>query len=102
YSKGEFSTGFSSQATGSGPYVVVHFTRGQSLRLKRNPHYWGKNLKVNSGRYNYSEIDIQVYREKAIWLEAFKAGKFDFAVFNDAKQWEQDTESEQWKSGLLI
>ena len=38
---------------GSGPYLITDVKAGRSITLTKNPNYWGKNLNVNFGRYNF-------------------------------------------------
>ena len=71
----------------SGPYVVAEVQPGQRLLLKRNPNYWGRDLPVARGRYNFDEIQIEYYRDAASMFEAFKAGLYDFRVETDPNLW---------------
>lgn len=71
----------------SGPYVIASIKPGQSLVLRRNPNYWGKDLPTTRGLYNFDEIDIDYYRDPASMFEAFKAGLYDFRVETDPALW---------------
>jgi peptide/nickel transport system substrate-binding protein len=71
----------------SGPYVVSEVKPGQRLVLKRNPEYWGRDLPVMRGLYNFDEIQIDYYRDAATMFEAFKAGLYDFRVETDPALW---------------
>lgn len=72
---------------GSGPYKIKTMEGGRSITYERDPNYWGKDLPVNKGRYNYDTIRVDYYRDFSIILEAFKAGKFDFRHENISKNW---------------
>ena len=48
---------------GSGPYRVSEVKPGSSVTLTRNPDYWGRDLPVNRGLWNFDEIRIDFYRE---------------------------------------
>src|SRR6185295_9393652 len=48
---------------GSGPYVVAGVDAGKSLTLKRSPDYWGRDLAVNRGFWNFDEIRFEYYRD---------------------------------------
>ena len=48
---------------GSGPYVVGKVDPGRSLTLVRNPNYWGRDLPVNRGFWNFDEIRFDYYRD---------------------------------------
>jgi len=71
----------------SGPYVVSEVKPGQRLVLKRNPEYWGRDLPVMRGLYNFDEIQIDYYRDAATMFEAFKARLYDFRVETDPTLW---------------
>jgi peptide/nickel transport system substrate-binding protein len=56
--------------------------------LKRNPDYWGRDLPVNRGFWNFDEIRVDYYRESNSYLEAFKRGLYDFRHEHDPTRWE--------------
>jgi len=72
---------------GSGPYRIKEIDPGRSITYERVKDYWGRDLPVNKGRYNFDEIRIDYYRDATVALEAFKAGEFDFNQENVAKNW---------------
>src|SRR5229473_3444405 len=41
---------------GSGPYRVSAVKPGASMTLTRNPDYWGRDLPVNRGLWNFDEV----------------------------------------------
>src|SRR5436190_5540052 len=41
---------------GSGPYVVADVRAGERVQLKRNAEYWGRDLAVSRGYWNFDEI----------------------------------------------
>ena len=59
---------------GSGPYRVSAVKPGASVTLTRNPDYWGRDLPVNRGLWNFDEIRFDYYREANGQFEAFKRG----------------------------
>ena len=72
---------------GSGPYLITDVKAGRSITLTKNPNYWGKNLNVNFGRYNFEKIHTDFYRDETVALEAFKSGAYDFKQENSSKNW---------------
>lgn len=72
---------------GSGPYRVGRVQAGRSITYERDPSYWGRDLPVNRGRYNFDSIRFDYYRDGTVALEAFKGGAFDFRLENIAKSW---------------
>ena len=48
---------------GSGPYVLDRLDVDQRIVYRRNPDYWGKDLPINVGRYNFDRIRIEYYAD---------------------------------------
>lgn len=72
---------------GSGPYQVSRVDPGRSITYKRDPNYWGRDLPVTQGRFNFDEIRYDYYRDASILLEAFKTGQIDVRVDDDPTMW---------------
>ena len=62
---------------GSGPYVVADVDPGKSVTLKRDPNYWGRDLPINRGLWNFDELRFDYYRDANAYFEAFKTGLYD-------------------------
>jgi peptide/nickel transport system substrate-binding protein len=73
--------------TGSGPYVVSAVDPGKSVTLTRNPDYWGRDLAVNRGFWNFDEVRFDYYRDAGAYHEAFKKGLFDLRKEDDPGRW---------------
>ncbi len=72
---------------GSGPYRIASFEAGRSIVYERVKDYWGKDLPVNRGRFNFDRMRNDYYRDTTVALEAFKAGAFDLREENVSKNW---------------
>lgn len=72
---------------GSGPYRIASYNPGRSVTYQRRADYWGQDLPVNRGRYNFDTWVFDYYRDGTVALEAFKAGQYDFRLENSAKNW---------------
>ncbi len=72
---------------GSGPYRIVKVDPGRSVVYERVKNYWGRNLPVQRGQYNFNRIRFDYYRDSTVALEAFKAGDYDIRMENIAKNW---------------
>lgn len=72
---------------GSGPYKIENFETGRDITYRRDPNYWGRNLPVNVGRFNFDAIRYDYYRDPSVAFEAFKAGQYDFRAENTARNW---------------
>ncbi|WP_436202428.1 extracellular solute-binding protein [Astrobacterium formosum] len=72
---------------GSGPYVFSAVDPGRSVTLTRNPDYWGRNLPVNRGRWNFDTLRFDFYRDSNAAFEAFKKGLYDVRAELDPSRW---------------
>jgi peptide/nickel transport system substrate-binding protein len=72
---------------GSGPYIVSEVDPGRSVTFKRNPDYWGRNLSVNRGHWNFDEVRTDYYRDANTEFEAFKKGLIDVRAEADPGRW---------------
>jgi len=87
---------------GTGPYVVGHVEPGKSLILKRNPHYWGRELPINRGLWNFDEIRFDYYREANSHLEAFKRGLYDMRNEHDPGRWQTAYDFPAVRDGRVV
>ncbi|MBR9828313.1 MAG: ABC transporter substrate-binding protein [Oceanospirillales bacterium] len=72
---------------GSGPYTISTIDPGRTLTYTRRNDYWGADLPVNRGRFNFDERQYDYYRDSTVALEAFKAGEYDFRTEFASKAW---------------
>jgi peptide/nickel transport system substrate-binding protein len=87
---------------GSGPYRVTAVKPGASLTLTRNPDYWGRDLPVNRGLWNFDEIRLDFYREANGAFEAFKRGLYDFRVETEPLRWHDGYDFPAARNGEVI
>ena len=87
---------------GSGPYRVGAVKPGSSVTLVRNPDYWGRDLAVNRGLYNFDEIRLDFYREANGQFEAFKRGLYDFRVETEPLRWHDGYDFPAARTGEVI
>jgi microcin C transport system substrate-binding protein len=72
---------------GSGPYRISNLNPGRSLSFERVKDWWGTDLPVNRGKYNFDRVEVEFYRDSHVAFEAFKAGEFDIYIEQQAKNW---------------
>ncbi len=87
---------------GSGPYRVSQVNPGVSVTLTRNPDYWGRDLPVNRGLWNFNEIRLDFYREANGYFEAFKRGLYDFRVESEPLRWHDGYDFPAVRDGEVI
>jgi microcin C transport system substrate-binding protein len=83
----DFNKGNLELPLGNGPYKVSEVKAGRSVRYERVKDYWGKDLPVNRGFYNFDVLTTDYYRDNTVALEALKAGQFDYWLESAAKNW---------------
>lgn len=101
YEERDFATPDLVPPVGSGPYRIASFDAGRSVELERVKAWWGADLPVNRGRYNYDTIRVEYYRDLDVSLEAFKAGRFDIRFENSAKRWATGYTGPAVEQGLI-
>ena len=84
---GEFEKTTLAAPVGSGPYKVAKIDPGKSITFARDPAYWGRDLPVNRGLYNFDEITYDYYRDAGSMFEAFKSGLVRLRKEEDPTRW---------------
>jgi peptide/nickel transport system substrate-binding protein len=87
---------------GSGPYVVSKVDPGKSVTLTRNPDYWGRDLAVNRGFWNFDELRFDYYRDANSFHEAFKAGLFEARKEDDPGRWQTAYDFPALRQGRVV
>jgi peptide/nickel transport system substrate-binding protein len=87
---------------GSGPYVVAAVDPGKSVTFKRNPAYWGRDLAISRGFWNFDEIRFDYYRDANSHLEAFKRGLYDFRNEHDPTRWQTGYDFPALRDGRVL
>lgn len=87
---------------GSGPYRFGTIVPGRSIEYLRVADWWGKDLPLNRGRYNFDRITYDYYKDSGVALEAFFAGEYDFRQENVAKQWATAYDAPPVKDGRVV
>ena len=87
---------------GSGPYIVDKVDIGKTVSLKRNPNYWGRNLPINRGLWNFDEVRFDFYRDGNSYFEAFRTGLYDVRAETDPTRWETGYDFPAVRDGRVI
>lgn len=87
---------------GSGPYRITAVNPGTSVTFTRNPDYWGRDLPVNRGLWNFDEIRLDFYRDANAQFEAFKRGLYDFRVETEPLRWHDGYDFPAVRDGQVI
>ena len=87
---------------GSSPYRVAKVDPGRSVTYERVPDYWGAQLPLNVGRYNFDTVIYDYYRDRTVLVEALKAGEYDFHEEYTSKVWATQYDIPAVEQGWLV
>ncbi|MGB3148130.1 MAG: extracellular solute-binding protein [Paracoccaceae bacterium] len=87
---------------GSGPYLIDRVDPGKSIRYRRNPEYWGKDLPINRGRHNLDQIVYDYYGDNGVLFQAFTAGNIDVFREGSASKWASAYDFARASSGAIV
>ncbi len=85
----------------SGPYKIAKVDAGRSITYQRDPKYWGANLPVNKGYFNFDTIRFDYYKNATVAFEAFKAGNSDTKEESDLGKWATSYDFPAVQQGLV-
>lgn len=86
---------------GSGPYRLRRADFGRTLVYERVAGYWGRELAVNKGRYNFDTLKFDYFRDENIQLEAHKADVVDVREESISKNWATQYDFPAARQGLF-
>lgn len=86
---------------GSGPYKIKTVNPGRRIVLERVEDWWGNDLPIHKGHYNFDTITFDYYRDPGVAFQAFLAGNVDFRQENIAKNWAQGYNHPAVRRGLI-
>ncbi len=87
---------------GSGPYLIERYDNGRTINYRRDPNYWGADLPVRVGTYNFDRIVYKLYSDDTARREAFKAGEYDAMTEMVARSWVRRDVGKPFDNGDLI
>jgi microcin C transport system substrate-binding protein len=72
---------------GSGPYKVGKFEVNRYIEFERVKDWWGADLPVSRGIYNYDIVRYEFYRDRDVAFEGFTAKNYLFREEFTARVW---------------
>jgi microcin C transport system substrate-binding protein len=85
----------------SGPYLIAARPGNREITYRRNPHYWGADLPVRRGMFNFSNVSFRLYSDASAPLQAFRAGEIDAIFEGSAEQWSRNYDGPGFANGTL-
>jgi len=87
---------------GSGPYKLVNPRMGRDITYTRDPNYWGADLPVRKGSFNFDRVTYRIYLDETAKFEGLKAGEFDFMREFTSRNWARQYKGKQFDSGEIV
>ncbi|SDU97852.1 extracellular solute-binding protein [Pseudomonas mucidolens] len=63
---------------GSGPYKVSKINSGSTITFQRDPDWWGKDLPVSRGLYNFDQLSLEYFGDTEVARQVLRGGAYDF------------------------
>jgi microcin C transport system substrate-binding protein len=86
---------------GSGPYRISDHRIGRHVTYERVENYWGRDLPVKRGRFNFDVVKFDYFRDQQVMLEAHRGHVVDIRTDGDAKNWAIEYDFPAVHSGLF-
>ena len=102
YTANHFDASTMTPPLGSGPYKIGRVVAGQTVEYDRVADYWGRDLAVNRGLYNFDRIRIDFYLDRQAAFEAFKKGDTHFREEFTARVWATGYDFPALQDGKIV
>ncbi len=102
YSRHDFAKTTLDPPLGSGPYRIKSWDQGRHITYERRKDYWGRDLPVNVGRYNFDELRYEYFRDQTAEFQSLIAGNFDLREEFISRNWATAYNIEQFRDGRMI
>jgi microcin C transport system substrate-binding protein len=86
----------------SGPYKIKDFKNGKYIIYERIPGWWGENLPITKGLYNFDKIKFVHYYNYDAIVDGLIRGEVDYNVEMKVSRWENKYEHNSCKKNRII
>jgi microcin C transport system substrate-binding protein len=87
YAKKPFDESTLDIPLGSGPYKVGRFEVGHFIEYDRVADWWGKDLPVSKGSFNFDTVRYEFYRDRDVAFEGFTGRNYLYREEFTARVW---------------
>jgi microcin C transport system substrate-binding protein len=87
YTKHPFEESTLDAPLGSGPYKVGKFEVGRYIEYDRVKDWWGRDLPVSKGAFNFDTVRYEFYRDRDVAFEGFTARNYLYREEFTARVW---------------
>jgi peptide/nickel transport system substrate-binding protein len=88
--------------TGSGPYIVDQVDPGVQITYRRNPDWWGADLPINRGQWNFDTIRYEYFANPVAIFEAVKSGTITAYREDNLARWASRYDFPAITSGEMV
>ncbi len=85
----------------SGPYLIDRVDMPRRIEFRFDPQYWGRDLPVRRGHFNFERVVYRNYNDEAVAREAFKAGEFHLMKEYSARAFVRQHAGVKWDDGRI-
>lgn len=86
---------------GSGPYRVGASSVGRWIEYERVPEYWGANLSIRQGKFNFDVIKRDYFRDDQVRTEALKGYIVDYQEEMVPRTWVSSYDIPAFRAGYI-
>jgi peptide/nickel transport system substrate-binding protein len=88
--------------TGSGPYTIEKVDPGVNISYRRNPDWWGKDLPINQGQWNFDTIRYEYFGNPVAVFESVKTGAITAYREDNLAKWASRYDFPAIASGEMV
>ncbi|MCM3609296.1 extracellular solute-binding protein [Cupriavidus pauculus] len=86
----------------SGPYRIAAHNYGTSIAYVRDPEYWGRNLPVRAGTFNFDRIEYRLFANDQDRVAALHSGLIDLTFEYRTDYWAEGYNNKTLHGARLI
>jgi len=86
----------------TGPYVIERADSGSNVTYRRNPDYWGNDVPVRRGMFNFERVQYKLYKDHDTRVAALRAREFNFFNETYMRYWCCQYIGKHFDSGELV
>lgn len=96
-----FDTVITDLPIASGPYQPSSTRLGRDITYVRDKNYWGTELAVRKGQYNFDRVTYKLYLDETGRFEGLKAGEYDLKREFISRNWARQYTGRVFDSGAV-
>ncbi len=86
----------------TGPYLIESASERADVVYVKNPSYWGRDIPVRRGTYNFERVVYKLYKDADSQVAAMRSADFDFFSETRMRYWCCQFIGKRFDSGELL